>query len=195
MSGFLLDTYPAGSVIAAFFHTFNSSGAAVTISNFAVTDIEIYKGTSMTQRASDNGYALLDTDGVDLDGTTGIHGISIDLSDNSDASFYAAGSIYHVVIASITADGQTVNFVLGSFRIMAAESVAGVPGGVATSTDLATVDTVVDAIKVKTDSLTFTVANVVDANIQRVNDVAVAGTGAPGDEWGPYLATYDTWGR
>jgi hypothetical protein len=34
-------------------------------------------------------------------------------------------------------------------------------------------------------SLTFTVAGVVDANIQRVNDVTVTGTGAPGDEWGP----------
>lgn len=46
------------------------------------------------------------------------------------------------------------------------------------------VDTEVAAIKAKTDSLTFTVAGAVDANIQRVNDVAVVGTGAPGDEWG-----------
>ena len=41
------------------------------------------------------------------------------------------------------------------------------------------------AIKAKTDGLTFTVANQVDANIQYVNDVAVTGTGAGGDEWGP----------
>jgi hypothetical protein len=46
-------------------------------------------------------------------------------------------------------------------------------------------DTEIAAIKAKTDSLTFTVAGVVDANIQRVNDVTVTGTGAPGDEWGP----------
>jgi cell division protein ZapA (FtsZ GTPase activity inhibitor) len=46
------------------------------------------------------------------------------------------------------------------------------------------VDTEVAAIKAKTDSLTFTIAGAVDANIQRVNDVAVVGTGAPGDEWG-----------
>lgn len=50
---------------------------------------------------------------------------------------------------------------------------------------IATVDTVVDAIKAKTDSLTFTVAGQVDANIQYVNDVQVNGTGAPGSEWGP----------
>lgn len=46
-------------------------------------------------------------------------------------------------------------------------------------------DTEIAAIKAKTDGLTFTVAGVVDANIQRVNDVTVTGTGAPGDEWGP----------
>jgi hypothetical protein len=55
---------------------------------------------------------------------------------------------------------------------------------VASAANLATVDTVVDAIKAKTDSLTFTVANHVDANIQRVNDVVVLGDGA-GTPWGP----------
>lgn len=55
----------------------------------------------------------------------------------------------------------------------------------ATAANLATVDTVVDAIKVKTDSINFTVAGQVDSNIQYVNDVLVAGTGAPGNEWGP----------
>lgn len=50
---------------------------------------------------------------------------------------------------------------------------------------IATVDTVVDAIKAKTDSLTFTVAGHADVNLQYVNDVQVTGTGASGDEWGP----------
>lgn len=48
---------------------------------------------------------------------------------------------------------------------------------------IATVDTVVDAIKVKTDSLTFTQAGHVDANVQRINDVAVVGDGS-GTAWG-----------
>jgi len=43
----------------------------------------------------------------------------------------------------------------------------------------------VDAIKTKTDQLTFTKANELDVNIQSVNDVTVTGTGAVGDEWGP----------
>ena len=41
------------------------------------------------------------------------------------------------------------------------------------------------AIKTKTDSLTFTTAGQVDANIQSVNDVTVTGTGAGGNEWRP----------
>jgi hypothetical protein len=49
---------------------------------------------------------------------------------------------------------------------------------------LAAVDTEVAAIKAKTDSLTFTVANVLDANLQRVNDVALVGDGSA-TPWGP----------
>lgn len=52
-------------------------------------------------------------------------------------------------------------------------------------TQLSTIDTVADAIKAKTDSLTFTVAGQVDANVEYVNGTQVTGTGAPGDEWGP----------
>jgi len=58
------------------------------VTGLAVTDIEVYKGTSMTQRASDNGYTLLDTDGIDVDSVTGIHAFSIDTGDNSDSGFY-----------------------------------------------------------------------------------------------------------
>lgn len=55
----------------------------------------------------------------------------------------------------------------------------------ATQASVDTVDTVADAIKAKTDQLTFTVANQVDSNVQYVNDTQVDGTGASGDEWGP----------
>jgi hypothetical protein len=46
-------------------------------------------------------------------------------------------------------------------------------------------DTEIAAIKAKTDSLTFTVAGQVDANIQYVNDTAVTGNGSAGTPWGP----------
>lgn len=43
----------------------------------------------------------------------------------------------------------------------------------------------VGSIKAKTDALTFTVAGVVDANIQYVNDIEVKGTGTTSDPWNP----------
>ena len=126
--GYPVFQVPAGDVLPIFFDSFSgSTGASVTMSGFAVTDIEVYKDGSATQRASDAGYALLDTDGIDFDGITGIHGFSIDTGDNTDAGFYTVGAWFHVVVSAITVDGQTVSFVAAAFRLMAAEGVAGVP--------------------------------------------------------------------
>lgn len=118
----------AGDVLPVFFDTFDGgTGASLTMTGLAVTDIEIYKDGSTTQRASDAGYTLLDTDGIDFDGLTGIHGFSIDTGDNTDAGFFSVGSWFHVVVSSITVDGQTVNFIACAFRIMVAETIAGAP--------------------------------------------------------------------
>jgi hypothetical protein len=43
----------------------------------------------------------------------------------------------------------------------------------------------VNEVQAKTSGLTYTIPNVLDANIQYVNDVEVDGTGAEGNEWGP----------
>lgn len=102
--------FNAGDTIYFFFDTYDSNGASVTITGLAVTDIEVYKNGSVTQRSSDNGYALLDTDGIDFDGTVGLHGFSIDTSDNSDSGFWADGSQYLVNVNAITVDSQTVRF-------------------------------------------------------------------------------------
>lgn len=143
------------------FDTFDGgTGASITMTGLAATDIEIYKDGGVTQRSSDNGYTLLDTDGIDFDGITGIHGFSIDLSDNSDAGFYAVGSWYHVVISSITVDGQTVSFVACAFRILsskrgmsgtalpdvAADGAGGLPISDAGGLDLDTMNTNVSSI-------------------------------------------------
>ena len=50
----------------------------------------------------------------------------------------------------------------------------GAPAGASVSADVAAVKTVVDAIKVKTDQLVFTIANKVDASIQAAGDLAQA---------------------
>ena len=112
-----LGTVRPGSTIYVPFSSFDGgTGASITLTGLATTDIEVYKNGSNTTRVSDTGYALLGTDGIDEFGT-GIHGISIDLSSNADAGFFAAGAFYHVVIASVTIDAQTVNFVAATFTI------------------------------------------------------------------------------
>lgn len=144
---------PAGSVLPFMFTSYDgATGASEAISGLAVTDIEVYKGTSITQRASDAGYTLLDTDGIDVDSVVGLNGFSIDTGDNTDAGFYTAGSFYTVVVSSITADAQTVNFIAGTFRLVPAESSSGVPkvdvshvgGTTQTAGDLAALVTAVD---------------------------------------------------
>lgn len=112
-------TVRPGTTLYIPFATYDSNdpSASVTLTGLATTDIEVYKDGSVTQRASDAGYALLDTDGIDFDSVTGIHGISIDLADNTTAGFYASGSQYWVVVASVTVDAGTINFIAATFRI------------------------------------------------------------------------------
>src|SRR3990170_2770454 len=182
---------PLNSVIPFYFDSFDGgTGASITLTGIAITDVEIFKGTSMTQRASDSGVVLLDTDGIDVDLITGIHGFSIDTSDNADAGFYAAGSFYTVVVASVTIDAQTVNFVAGTFRLVAIESVAGVPEVDLThvagsTTNVSTLATDVQAIIVDTADMQpklGTPAGVsMSADIAAIeaqtDDIGVAGAG------------------
>lgn len=126
--GYPVFQVPAGDVLPVLFTSYDGgTGASVTLTGLAVTDIEIYKDGSVTQRASDAGYTLLDTDGIDFDAITGIHGFSIDTGDNTDAGFYTVGAWFTVVVSAVTIDAQTVNFIACQFRLMAAEGVAGVP--------------------------------------------------------------------
>lgn len=71
------------------------------------------------------------------------------------------------------------------YNIYISATVSSVAGATSRTFQVEALATEVTAIKAKTDSLTFTVASVVDANIQRVNDVTITGAGAAGDEWGP----------
>lgn len=119
---------PSGDVLPIFFDSFDGgTGASITLTGLLASDVEIFKDGSATQRASDAGITLLDTDGIDFDGITGIHGFSIDTGDNTDAGFYSVGAWFTVVVSAVTIDAQTVSFVAAQFRIMAAEGVAGVP--------------------------------------------------------------------
>jgi len=55
---------------------------------------------------------------------------------------------------------------------------SGTHGNAAIKVLIDTLDAVADAVKAKTDSLTFTQAGHVDANVQRINDVAITGDGS-----------------
>ncbi len=111
-------TVKPGTTLIIPFHTFSSDdpSASITITGLATTDIEVYKDGGNTTRASDTGYALLGTNGIDEYGT-GVHGFSVDLSSNAVDDFYENGSQYFVVIASITVDGATVNFIAATWDI------------------------------------------------------------------------------
>lgn len=107
-----------GSTIYVPFESFaSSSGAPITISGLATSDIKIYKNGGTTERASASGFTLLDSDGIDFDSITGIHGFSVDLADNTTSGFYVAGASYFIVISTITVDSQTMSFIAATFEI------------------------------------------------------------------------------
>jgi len=112
-----LGDFATGATVRIPFHT-TSNGVPVTMTGLAVTDIEIYKDGSVTQRSSDSGYALLDTDGIDFDGVTGLHGIEVDLSDDTDVGFFAAGSDYWVLLNAITVSGSSITIIVAIFSIV-----------------------------------------------------------------------------
>ena len=112
-----LGDYLADSTVYIFWNTFNYAMEPVTLTGLAVTDIVIYKNASMTQRSSDAGYTLIDTDGIDIDGVTGSHGISINLSNNTDSGFYTRGNDYMVMVNAITVDGISISFCAAIFSI------------------------------------------------------------------------------
>lgn len=92
------------------------------------------------------------------------------------------GSVGSVASGGITAASLAADCITAAK--VAADVTTEIQSGLATAANLATVDTVVDAIKAKTDSLTFTVAGELDSNIQSVNGVALIGDGST-TPWGP----------
>jgi hypothetical protein len=112
--------------------------------------------------------------------------------DASQASHTTGGSFGEIAteIASILVDTAEIgaagagltNINLPNQTMDIVGNITGnLSGSVGSVTGLTASD--VNAIKTKTDSLTFTVANVLDANIQRINDVAITGDGQPGTEF------------
>ena len=116
------NTATSRTFVRLLYSTHASAGGNVAPSSaIDAADIRIYKAAdgaafSATQRSSSNGI----TSTSPFDSLTGFHEIDIDLTDNTDAGFYAAGSLYCVVLApnDETIDSQTITgVVLGYFEI------------------------------------------------------------------------------
>ena len=106
-----------GSTIRIPFSTFDKDdGSSITMTNFAVGDILIYKDGSTTQRASTSGFTAT-TDFDSVDAGIGKHLAVIDLSDNTTSGFYAAGSEYLVAIGAVTVDAVTTGGWIARFSI------------------------------------------------------------------------------
>lgn len=123
--------------------------------------ISAYPDNSTTQLTA--GITLT----ADFDGVTGLNNIRIVATGGNG---YAAGVTYALVITTGTVDSvSVVGEVVGEFTLgrSAAFTRLGAPAGASVSADIATIDDFVDtevaAIKAKTDQLTFTTANQVDA--------------------------------
>lgn len=94
----------------------------------------------------------------------------------ADVTAVIAGAVWNAATASYGGAGtygQAVEDALADTNEMQGDLVNG-----------GRLDLLIDGIKAKTDSLTFTVGNQVDANIQYINDTAVAGNGGV-TPWGP----------
>ena len=97
------------------FNTFDSNdpSASVTATTLLNTDCHVHKDGAVAQRTSSAGETL----SLNFDSVTGNHLLALDLSDDTHAGFYAAGSTYQVRIEGATVDGANINAWIGSFSI------------------------------------------------------------------------------
>jgi hypothetical protein len=99
------------------FGGYNDSGDSEAVSGFAVTDIEVFKNGDATARATDSGYSLISDTGQ-IGNRVGLNRFSVQLYNTADdTGFYDVGGWYQVAVDSVTVDGKTVRFWVGSFEI------------------------------------------------------------------------------
>jgi hypothetical protein len=195
------------ATVVCMFTTHATDGSPVAPStSLEAADVLIYKNGNAAQKATTNGVTMTSP----FDSLTGLHCLTIDTSnDTGDGGFWVAGAAYTLVLSpDETVDSFTVRKVIGQFSLgmahrvgsiatgaitadaVATDAVTEIQNGLATSAALAaidgkvdTVDTVVDAIKLKTDNLPSDPADAsviagrfdtLDANLVTVDGVADA---------------------
>ena len=110
-----LGDFSVGSTVDLFIPTRAGDGRRVNPSTaFEANDFRVYKNGSATQRSSEAGFTITSP----FDSLVGMSVLSIDLSDNTDSGFYAAGNDYTVVAyPDETIDGVSVAEVVARFSI------------------------------------------------------------------------------
>lgn len=140
------------------FSTHASAGGNVAPNSaFEAADLRIYKATdgaafSATQRSSANGVTVTSP----FDSLTGVHDVDIDLTDNTDASFYASGCAYIVMLCpDETVDGQTITGIpLGYWEIGPQPVNTTHWGGTAVASANVLIDGAITAAKIASDAIT-----------------------------------------
>lgn len=102
----------ANSTIRICFNTNETNSDAATFTG-DVSNVRIYKDGSTTQRTSTAGCTL----SKDFDSIVGTHILTIDLSDNTDAGFYAEEHSYVVMLCEIVINSESTSMILGQFDI------------------------------------------------------------------------------
>ncbi len=142
----------------------NTEEGALTINN---TDIKLWKAGATTLASKNSGGATYISNGVYycvLDATdTGTLG--------SMVAFVHVSGALPVRVEMVVLAANIYDSLIGATDLL--------------DTEISSITSDVTAIKAKTDSLTFTSAGEVDANVHSVNDIAVTGSGTTIDPWGP----------
>jgi len=175
-----LGDFKASGSVNFNFTTHAASGASVApLSAFEAADLVIYKAASATQRTSVSGVTMTSP----FDSIVGLHHVTIDLSDNTDAGFWAAGNDYFVILSpDETVDSQTVVGQVASFsienrvvnwaQVTSPTTTVGLSGTTIATTQKVDVETI------KTQAVTCSAGVAVNANVGTTQPVNFTGTGA-----------------
>ena len=173
------------------FTTQAATGAAVAPSSaFEAADIRLYKGSSATDRSSQAGWTMTSP----FDSITGLHHIEMDLSDNTDAGFYAAGNEYTVVLCpDETVDGLAVVAVIGMFSIenrtaVVADAILNRDLATGTDSGSTTVRTVRQALRFLRNRFAIVAGTI---TVYKEDDATTSWTGAVGTTAGDPVTSID----
>ncbi len=110
-----LGDFPVNATVHWAFTTNSGAGARTDPSSaWEAADLVCFKDGSDVERASTSGYTITST----FNSETGVTKVSIDLSDNTTAGFWAAGHEYYCVLyPDETVDSQAIASVSANFSI------------------------------------------------------------------------------